>query len=210
MKTLVDSGSGFIVIGTMNALYYKEIFPLIKDNKVWFGYNKPKVFIQPDGSEKKFGNVVWYTNLDIEKRHEKFFKPEEVHAYYEGNEENYPKYDNYDAIDIGRVQLDGTRVGDLSMLPIDYKGVMGVPVSFFDRYSPEEFEILGMCENKDLYGLKSRIYTTEECKQRYFELFGKKGTYDMNASGVINGRKTYSRLLIRNLHPVPRAIDEAM
>lgn len=76
-------------------------------------------------------------------------------------------------------------------------GIMGVPISFLDKYCPEQFEILGMCENMDLYGLKTRVYSSDECHQRYFELFGKKGTYDLNASGVINGIKVYQRILIR-------------
>ena len=75
---------------------------------------------------------------------------------------------------------------------------MGVPITFLDKYNPEQFEILGMCENLDLYGLKTRIYTAEECHQRYEELFGKPGTSDLNAAGVVNGKKVYQRLLIRN------------
>lgn len=75
---------------------------------------------------------------------------------------------------------------------------MGVPITFLDKYNPEQFEIVGMCENLDLYGLKTRIYTTEECQRRYEELFGKPGTYDLNAAGVVKGKKVYQRLLIRN------------
>ena len=75
-------------------------------------------------------------------------------------------------------------------------GVMGVPVSFLDKYNPDQFEILGMCENLDLYGLKTKIYTAQECRERYFELFGKKGVYDLNAAGVVNGVKVYQRILI--------------
>jgi hypothetical protein len=77
--------------------------------------------------------------------------------------------------------------------------VIGVPISFLDKYCPGQFEIIGMCENLDLYGLKTRIYTTEECRNRYKELFGKKGTYDLNAAGVINGYKVYQRILIRKV-----------
>ncbi len=75
---------------------------------------------------------------------------------------------------------------------------MGVPITFLDKYSPYQFEILGMCENEDLYRLKTRRYTTQECKNRYFELFGKTGTYDLNASGVVQGNKVYQRILIRH------------
>ena len=84
---------------------------------------------------------------------------------------------------------------------LDYDGLMGVPITFLDKYCPEQFEILGMCENEDLYGLKTRRYTSAECKQAYFDKFGRPGTYDLNASGVlrIDGRleKMFARILIR-------------
>lgn len=104
----------------------------------------------------------------------------------------YPQYENYAGIEVNRTKN----------IPCDYAGMMGVPISFLDYYNPEQFEILGKSENLDLYGLKTRVYTGEECRQRYFELFGKKGTYDLNAAGVVNGRKVYNRLFIRNRHPV--------
>ena len=76
-----------------------------------------------------------------------------------------------------------------------------MPITFMDKYNPEQFEILGMCENEDLYGLKTRVYSHDECKRAYLAKFGKKGTYDLNASGVltINGiqEKVYQRILIR-------------
>jgi hypothetical protein len=79
---------------------------------------------------------------------------------------------------------------------------MGVPISFLDKYCPEQFEILGMCENEDLYGLKTRVYKREECQKAYFKKFNKKGSYDLNASGVltIDGiqEKVYQRILIRH------------
>ena len=84
---------------------------------------------------------------------------------------------------------------------------MGVPISFLDKYSPEQFEIVGMCENLDLYGLKTKVYTTEECQQAYFAKFGKIGTYDLNASGVVhrNGllEKVYQRILIKHKRNYP-------
>ena len=123
---LMENEKKFVIIGNMNAITYKEFFPLIKENKVWLGYTSPKVFIQPDGSEKKMGNVVWYTNLDIDKRHE----PIDLVEKY--TPEKYPKYDNYDAINVDKT-LD---------IPCDYDGVMGVPISFLDKYCPEQFKIL--------------------------------------------------------------------
>ena len=80
---------------------------------------------------------------------------------------------------------------------MDYTGVMGVPITFLSEFNPDEFEIVGRTENLDLYGLKTRVYTSEECHNRYFELFGKKGNYDMNARGVVNGIKKYERIFIK-------------
>jgi hypothetical protein len=108
------------------------------------------------------------------------------------NENSYQKYDNYDAIEVPYTIA----------IPSDYDGVMGVPISFLDKYNPEQFEILGMCENTDLYKMKTKIYTSEECRQAYFDKFGKKGTYDLNASGVVKKNdlleKVYQRILIKH------------
>ena len=120
----------FVIIGSMNAITYKEIFPLIKDNKIWLGYTQPKIFIQPDGSEKKFGNILWYTNLEIPKRHEPMLLGG---SYERGSKKGmFPKYDNYDAINVDRV----------CDIPEDYDGAMGVPITFLDKYCPEQFEIV--------------------------------------------------------------------
>jgi hypothetical protein len=104
----------------------------------------------------------------------------------------YDKYDNYDAIEVPFTDS----------IPSDYDGIMGVPISFLDKYSPDQFEILGMCENEDLYKLKTKVYTTAECKRAYLEKFGKKGTYDLNASGVVIrdglSEKVYQRVLIKH------------
>ncbi len=192
---LIENDKKFIIIGNQNAITYKEIFPLIMNNKLWLGYGfKGNVgfFINTQyvdyakSSQHKEGmirvsGVMWYTNIDILKRHEKSILPNQYKP------EAYPNYDNYDAINVDKTQE----------IPCDYDGVMGVPITFMNKYNPEEFEILGMCENLDLYGLKTKVYTTQECKERYFEIFNKKGTYDLNASGVIKGTKVYQRILIR-------------
>lgn len=111
----------------------------------------------------------------------------------------YDRYDNYDAIEVPFTDA----------IPSDYDGVMGVPISFLDKYCPEQFEILGMCENEDLYSMKTRVYTTYECKTAYLKKFGKTGTYDLNASGVItrNGiqEKVYQRILIINRKFAPNS-----
>ena len=185
MKVLMEHEKKFVMIGDLNWITYKEIFPLLKDNHIWLGYNPVKAFVQPDGSIKKFGNKLWYTNLDIAKRHERLI------LWKKYTPEEYPKYDNYDAINVDKV----------ADIPVDYDGVMGVPITFLDKYCPEQFEIVGMCENEDLYGLKTRVYTVNEKKAAYFSKFGKEGQYDLNVRGVlvINGQYTavYQRILIR-------------
>ena len=198
----------FIIIGNGNAVTYKEIFPLIKENKMWVGAGKgmggkamefvvdASIYDTNKGSVNRIENgkcyvgvmmCTWFTNVEHTKRN----TPLDLYKKY--NAEEYPKYDNYDAIEVSRVEN----------IPMDYDGIMGVPISFLDKYCPEQFEILGMCENLDLYGLKTKVYTTEECRKAYFDKFGKKGTYDLNASGVIiqdaHYEKVYQRILIRKI-----------
>lgn len=133
---LIKYNKKFLVIGNMNAASYKEIFPLFRNNQVWFGNTSLKVFLTPDSTEKKFGNIVWYTNLDNEKRHCRIPLKEK----YYGNEEKYPKYDNYDAIEVSKV----------INIPYDYYGLMGVPVTFLSKYCPEQFQLIG--HDHDLTG----------------------------------------------------------
>jgi hypothetical protein len=196
---LVEHGKQFLIIGNVNAITYKEIFPLIKDNKLWMGYSihsGDREFRVPDDYPLEAASsriddqgrkyirvkgVRWYTNMDYVERHT------DLDLWKRYTPEEYPYYDNYNAIEVSAT----------ADIPEDYDGVMGVPITFLDKYNPDQFEILGMCENLDLYGLKTRVYTTQECRDRYFELLGKKGTYDMNAAGVVNGKKVYQRILIR-------------
>lgn len=128
---LVKYNKKFLIIGNKNAITYKEIFKLIKGNKLWIGYTSPYDFIGPDGNPR--GNMQgltrWFTNLDVKKRHEDLI----LYKTYKGNEKDYPKYDNYDAINVDRTKD----------IPKDYAGIMGVPISFLDNYNPEQFEILG-------------------------------------------------------------------
>lgn len=124
---LMEHGKKFLIIGNDNAIAYKEFFVFIKGNKVWTGYSKVKEFRQPDGTIKKFGNVGWYTNLDTKKRHEK------LTLYKKYNSSEYPKYVNYDAIEVSKV----------TEIPMDYNGEMGVPITFLDKYNPDQFEIIG-------------------------------------------------------------------
>jgi len=126
-------------------------------------------------------------SLMTTKENLKFSKHKEIKG-----KKKYEQYDNYKAIDVPFTDA----------IPSDYKGIMGVPITFLDKYSPEQFEILGMCENEDLYDLKTKNYTTAECKKAYEKKFRKQGTYDLNASGVIlrNGllEKIYQRILIKH------------
>lgn len=127
----------FAVIGNQNWITYKEVFPLIKENRLWLGYTAPKQFVQPDGSIKKFGNICWYTNLEIPKRHEPMLLGG---SYERGSKKGmFPKYDNYDAINVDRV----------CDIPEDYDGVMGVPITFLDKYCPEQFEIVELGNSKE-------------------------------------------------------------
>lgn len=203
---VTEANKKFIIIGNQNAITYKEIFPLIMKNEIWLGkgfkggaahfINKyytdyATASDHRDGMIRVSG-VVWFTNVEHGRRHQpmslmslsdnlKFSKHKEI------KENGYQKYDNYDAIEIPFSDA----------IPNDYDGVMGVPITFLSKYCPEQFEILGMCENLDLYDLKTKVYTTQECQQRYYEIFGRKGTYDLNASGVVNGYKVYQRILIK-------------
>lgn len=199
---LAHFGKKFIIIGNQNAITYKGVFPLIKGNRMWLGNGFKRNmahFIAPhyedtasDADHRegmiRVSGVVWYTSLDHRKRHEELILVQR----YIGNEDAYPTYDNYEAIEVSRTQD----------IPSDYAGVMGVPITFLTKYNPDQFEIVGMCENEDLYSLKTKIYSSAECKQAYLAKFGKKGTYDLNASGVVirNGlyEKVYQRLLIKN------------
>ncbi|MCP1771253.1 hypothetical protein J2T38_000042 [Neisseria perflava] len=198
---LIEYDKKFLIIGNQNAITYKEIFPLIKENKMWLGNHggdmkfrvpphyepRPTRYWQDETGQKwrSMGNTYWFTNLDHDKRHE------EMILYKHYSPEAYPHYDNYDAIEVSKV----------AEIPCDFDGVMGVPITFLDKHNPEQFEILGMCENENLYDLKTKIYTLEEKQNAYFAKFGKKGSYDLNARGAIwkNGilESTYQRILIK-------------
>ena len=209
---IIEADKQFVIIGNMNAITYKEVFPLIKDNQIWLGNGFQggnaffRITMERDYAEGvydeetglvKFRNCCWLTNIDHGRRHQplplmtmadnlKFSRHKEIKGKID-----YEHYENYDAIEIPFTDA----------IPNDYEGVMGVPTSFLDKYCPEQFEIVGMCENGDLYKQKTRVYTSEECRQAYMAKFGKKGVYDLNASGVLirNGlrEKVYQRILIR-------------
>ena len=148
----------FLIIGNQNAFTYKETFSLIKTNQIWTGYNMVKKFYQPDGSIKEFGNVCWFTNMQTSKR------VEELVCTKTYSEVDYAEYDNYEAIEVSRV----------ANIPKNYKGIMGVPITFIDKYNPDQFEILSCSAFSDS------------------EFFGCGALY-------VDGRKTYARVLVKRI-----------
>lgn len=178
---LIEYKKKFIIIGSQNAFTYRDIFTLFRDNKIWTGVDNggTKWFEVPSGYDiqtksrikiengKKYfsmGSIFWFTNLDHSKRHEELI----LYKQYSGNEKEYPKYDNYDAIEVATYKD----------IPSDYDGVMGVPITFLDKYNPEQFEIVGLIAGniKGLAGIPSAT--------------GKDGPY-------MNGKLKYGRILIR-------------
>ncbi len=163
---LVEFDKKFLIIGNKNAITYKEIFPLIKDNLLWVGvtsmsrdmlFDLPADYAQELQETKKEGSAykivdgvvkgrsqsMWFTDLDHKKRHE------ELRLYKRYNPEEFPHYDNYDAIEVSKTKE----------IPYDWPGAMGVPISFLDKHSPEQFEILGIDHDfvKQATGKRSRF-----------------------------------------------------
>jgi hypothetical protein len=190
---LEEYNKKFLIIGNTNAITYKETFALIKENKLRTGYTNFNVgmfFVVPD-DWKKFHHIdengkkiarvstsCWFTNLDVKKHKEDLI----LFKTYNGNESEYPKYDNYDAIEVSQV----------ANIPMDYAGQMGVPITFVDKYNPDQFEIIGFTHRNDPYNLKTKIYTKEDADN----------FNDLNGSPIIkNGNQVkfiYMRIIIRN------------
>ena len=177
---LVDYGKKFLIVGSMNAITYKEVFKLIKDGKLWQGYkNGDMAFKVPDYYEaretrywkdergqkwRSLGNTCWFTNLDHKKRHE------DLILYKTYNKKEYPKYDNYDAINVNKTKD----------IPMDYKGVMGVPITFLDKFNPDQFEIVSSNDVR----VNSKVPFKEHGLVK-------------DKDGTINGKPTYVRILIK-------------
>ena len=177
----------FLIIGPRNAITYKEIFPLIKDNKVWLGFgfnagnayfktNHPDHFTSnvynPETELVKLRNVVWFTNLPHKKRHE------ELILYKQYSPEEYPHYDNYDAIEVSKTKE----------IPEDWAGVMGVPITFLDKYNPDQFEIVGFWNSGSAGDLLGATKTPAISKGN-----------DIVWNGPTVAKKTlYFRIIIRN------------
>ena len=184
VSQLVEYDKKFVIIGNLNALTYRDIFKLIKENKLWFGHsihsgdrefrvpqdyplNAAGSRVDEEGNKYiRVKGVRWFTNLDYTERHE------DLLLYKTYSPEEYPTYDNYDAINV-----DVTKE-----IPMDYRGVMGVPITYIDKYNPDQFEILGMASsagyNPDIVGIP---------------FIG-----DKDARPLINGKNTYARVFIKN------------
>ena len=179
---LVKYGKKFLIIGNQNALSYKETFALIKNNQLWLGFNSVKEFMQPKTSEtKKFGNVCWFTNMDITKRHE------ELVLYKHYTPEEYPTFYNFEAINVNAS----------SDIPCDYNGIMGVPITFMDKYNPDQFEIIGLGISNSGLECGVRPYAPEH--KKYRKEVQKRGAVDGDLYMMIDGIVTvpYARILIR-------------
>lgn len=188
---LMDYEKKFVVIGSRNAITYKEIFELIKEDKIWLGYgfNAGNAFFRTPHSKEfakgvyneetglvKFRNVTWFTNLDISKRHQ------DLILYKTYNPDEYPTYVNYDGIEISRTKD----------IPMDYSGAMGVPITFLDKHNPEQFEIVG----------------SSRTLGRPMSEFAEKGTYTQGGprfyldNGDGTYQRLYDRLVIKNKRPI--------
>lgn len=179
----------FIIIGHQNAITYKTVFPLIKENRMWLGHGfKGNVahFIAPHYEDTasaadhregliRVSGVVWYTSLDHDKRHQEMILVQR----YSGSEAAYPRYDNYDAIEVSRTQN----------IPADYEGAMGVPITFLTKYNPKQFDIVGATESEGK-GFSGGLWKPES------------GV----AQAMIDGGKVYKRLFIRNRNPIVQEV----
>ena len=219
VSVLMEHEKHFIIIGNVNAITYKEFFPLIQADKVWIGasiHSGDRAFYVPDDyplnaagcgvdeTGRKFIRVKgirWYTNLDLKQRHEEMIL---VKRY---NEADYPKYDNYDAINVGKT----------AEIPCDYEGLMGVPITFLDRYSPDQFEIVGLtqrgCHDESLEtkkyddywemrpdGTRTGSSGSKTNGNPNLAMNDGKHNYFINADGHVV-QSCYQRILIRNKNP---------
>ena len=196
---IMEAEKQFVIIGHQNAVSYKEVFPLIKDNKIWLGIGfkgGATHFISNYQDIATAGNhiegmirvsgVVWFTNIDHGRRHEPLpLMTMEDNILYSKHKEikgkGYIHYENYDAIDVPYSDA----------IPIDYDGIMGVPITFLDKYCPDQFEILGITDRGNEYGIKTKEFTSEDSP-----IYG-----DLNRRGaiIVDGvlKSTYARILIR-------------
>ena len=187
---LMEHGKDFIIIGNQNAITYKEFFPLLKENRVWLGasiHSGDRAFFVPDdypldaagcGVDEQTGRkfirvkgVRWFTTLDIRQRHEELILTKKY------DPDIYPKYDNYDAIEVSKT----------SLIPKDFYGVMGVPITFMNKYCPEQFEIIWEASGNTRASAPAAILDT---------LGYVKNPEDRGGCAILNGKRTYGRIFI--------------
>jgi hypothetical protein len=196
VSQLIEYDKKFIIVGHQNAIKYKEIFPLIRDNKLWLGYgfeggaghfiNVHYQDYATAGSHIegmiRVSGVQWYTNLDLKKRHE------DLILYKKYSPEDYLKYENYDAINVDKTKE----------IPMDYDGYMGVPITFMDKYNPEQFDIIGVGIAK--LGLEIGIEPYKPEHKKYRKEVQKRGAVDGDLYMMINGEVTvpFTRIIIKN------------
>ncbi|MXW52867.1 MAG: modification methylase [Gammaproteobacteria bacterium] len=196
---LMEFDKKFVVIGHQNAIKYKEVFPLIMENKVWLGFGfkgGAGHFIShyddyATASDRKEGmirvsGVVWFTNLDIKKRHERLI------LYRKYSPESYPTYENYDAINVDQTKH----------IPADYSGVMGVPITFMDKYNPDQFELLGI--GIAGLGLAAGVRPYKPEHKSFRKYVQRRGAVDGDLYMIVDGevKVPYSRILVRNRYPI--------
>ena len=183
LAQIMEFDKKFIIIGGEGAVKYKEVFPLIQQNKIWMGYGKPKAYstnLETVEDEKtqyeengvvyqKFGNHCWYTNLEHSKRKEKIY----LEKHYNPND--YPKFDNYDAINVKK----------LKDIPVDYDGIMAVPITYIAKYNPAQFQLVGQ--------LNVGCFVDEKGWQ------ASKGLHMLS----LNGKDVFQRILIRKISELP-------
>lgn len=211
---LVESGKHFIVLGNQNASHNKDIFPLFKENKVWYGasihsggvdFRMPddydeysdNVFVKEDGHHYiNLSGIRWFTNMDVKYRHDGLwhkdgkFDNSQAHKYYEGNEAKYPHYVNFD----------GIHISSANDIPIDYEGYMGVPITILDKFNPDEFELIGSSGDREF---AKRI---EDCIPEG-STYTKGGPSFYLKESEKSYKRVFSRLIIRNLHPIKKSDD---
>ncbi len=195
---LIEYDKKFVIVGSQNAVTYKEIFSLIKENKVWLGNNCGDMeFKVPEYYEERatryrqdetgqkwrsLGNICWFTNLDISKRHE------DLILYKTYNPEEYPKYENFNAINVNKTKD----------IPMDYSDLMGVPITFMDKFNPDQFEIIGLGISNS--GLEIGVQPYKEEHKKYRKEIQKRGAVDgdlyMMTNGIVD--VPYSRIIIKN------------
>ena len=193
---LIEYDKKFIIVGHQNAISYKEIFKLMKENKIWLGYgfkggaghfiNTQYEDYATAGDHRegmiRVSGVHWFTNLDISKRHE------DLILYKNYNSEEYPTYENFNAINVNKTKD----------IPIDYKGFIGVPITFLDKYNPEQFELIGLGISNSGIEIGVKPYKPEH--KKYRKEVQKRGAVDGDLYMMENGevKVPYARVIIKN------------